>query len=71
MFIITDNSGENISLEKEYEKYHLGVIFEYTLRSTPQHNGVVERKYETLYNSLRETMNDNIFEHKLRYDLWA
>ena len=71
MFIRSDNAGENISLEKECEKYHLGIKFEYTSRSTPQHNGVVERKYQTLYNRLRATMNEDGFEDKMRYDLWA
>ena len=50
---------------------HLGIKFEYTSRSTPQHNGVVERKYQTLYNRLRATMNEAGFEDKMRYDLWA
>ena len=69
MFIRDDNAGENISFKKECEKYHLGIKFEYTSRSTPQHNGVVERKYQTLYNSLRSTMNEAGFEDKMRCDL--
>ena len=43
-----DNSGENRSLQKEYDKQNLGVIFEFTAPGTPQQNSVVERKIPTL-----------------------
>lgn len=35
----------------------LGITFEYTPRHTPQHNGVVERKFQTLYVRVRAMIN--------------
>ena len=39
-----DNSGENISLQKECNKENLGIIFEFTAPGTPQQNSVAERR---------------------------
>ena len=47
-WIRLDNSRENRSLQKEYDKQNLGVIFELTTHGTPQQNSVVERKIPTL-----------------------
>lgn len=39
-------------------RYNIGIIFEYTPRSTAQNNFVVERKYQTLYNLMRDILNE-------------
>jgi transposase InsO family protein len=38
-----DNAGENKLLENECLQQGLGITFEYTAPSTPQHNGHIER----------------------------
>ena len=52
-----DNAGENYSLKDLCVAEGIKVIFEFTPRDTPQHNGVVERAFQTLYNKVRATMN--------------
>ena len=47
-YIRCDNDGENQVLNDEIYPLVLPLTFEYTPRDTPQHNGVVERKYQTL-----------------------
>ena len=60
-----DNAGENWELERKCMDHLLGIKFEYTTPNTPQYNGVVERKFQSLYNKLRATL----FESVLDYDL--
>jgi hypothetical protein len=48
-----DNAGENVSFQKEAEELNLGLVFEYTAPDTPQQNGRVERKFQTLYGRVR------------------
>jgi len=40
------------------EQEHLGLKFEYTTCKTPQHNGLVEHKYATLFGRAHTMMND-------------
>ena len=42
MKIRLDNSGETKSLQNEYDKQNLCVIFEFTVPGTPQQNSVLE-----------------------------
>ena len=58
-YIRLDNSGENKILQEDFEREHLKIKFEYTSRDTPMQNGVVERKFQTLYNRLRETLKSS------------
>ena len=51
-----DNSGENRSLQRECDKQKLGIIFEFTVPGTPQHNSVTERKIPTLMGRARAMM---------------
>ena len=44
-FIRCYNAGENQALDQELDPLVIPLTFEYTPRDTPQHNGVVERKY--------------------------
>ena len=52
-----DNAGEHMNLQSECNRKELGINFEYTAPYTPQHNGVVERKFQTLYNKIRSFLN--------------
>ena len=51
-----DNSRENRSLQKEWDKQNLGVIFEFTAPGTPQQNSIVERKIPTLVGRARAVL---------------
>ena len=48
-FLRDDDAGENFVLEKQYKRQNLNVKFEYTGPRTPQRNGKVECKFQTLY----------------------
>ena len=48
-----DNAGENIDFEREANEKGLDLQFEYTAPDTPQQNGRVERKFQTLYGRVR------------------
>ena len=63
-----DNAGENIKFQKECVLKGWNVTFEFTSPSTPQQNGRVERKFATIYNSLRASLADN---PNLRNKLWC
>ena len=51
-----DNSGENRSLQKEWERENLGIILEFTAPGTPQQISVVDRKIPTLMGKSRAMM---------------
>lgn len=44
-----DDAGENKSTQKLLEQEGYAVNFEFTSKSTPQYNGIVERRFATLY----------------------
>ena len=48
-----DNAGKNIDFEREAKEKGLDLKFEYTASDTPQQNGRVERKFQTLYGRVR------------------
>ena len=48
-YIRCDNAGENLKLKEECDRLNLGIEFEFTAPNTPQQNGIVERKFATLY----------------------
>ena len=70
-FVRCDNAGENRSLENECIEKCMKLTFKYTPRDTPQHNGVVERAYQTLYNRVRAMLNGGGFDGKTRNIMWA
>ena len=47
-FILCDNSIENQEINETIDPLILPLTFKYTPRDTPQHNGVLERRYHTL-----------------------
>jgi transposase InsO family protein len=67
-----DNSGENqklrelIKLDKE-----MNIKFEFTAPNTPQQNGQIERKFQTLYGKIRSMLNWARLTATLRSKLWA
>ena len=52
-----DDAGENVALEKACKQQQLGVTFEFSGPRTPQRNGKVERKFQTLYGKIRAMVN--------------
>ena len=44
-----DGAAENHGFEAMAKEKAFGLIFEYTAKNTPQHNGKVERKFQTLF----------------------
>ena len=48
-----DNAGENVAFQKEAKNEDLGLVFGYTAPDTPQQNGRVERKFQTLHGRVR------------------
>ena len=47
-YVRCDNAGENKALNEAIYPLIIPLTFKYTPRDTPEHNGVVERKYQTL-----------------------
>ena len=66
-----DNEVENWELERKCMDHLLGIKFEYTTPNTPQYNGVVKRKYQRLYNKLRETLFESVLYYDLSNLLWS
>ena len=69
--ISLDNSGENMSLQKECEKQNLGIIFEFTAPGTRQQNSVVERKIPTLMGRSRAMMIQTDFSQQDKRKFWC
>jgi hypothetical protein len=66
-----DNAGENQALSSACKKENLGISFEFTAPGTPQHNGVVERAFATLFGRTRAMMNEAKLPESLRKALWT
>ncbi|MCP4746673.1 MAG: transposase family protein, partial [Desulfobacteraceae bacterium] len=66
-----DNSGENNALEKLCKQEGLGIKFKYTAPGTPQQNGQVERKFQTLYGRLRLSLLGSGVKGAFKKRLWA
>ena len=66
-----DDAGENKKFEKMLEKTNFLPKFEYTGRSTPQHNGMVERAFATITGRVRAMMKEAGVEGQLKTKLWA
>jgi hypothetical protein len=75
-FLRCDNGGENVSLElKEICEGGLGngrfVQIEYTSRDTPQHNGIVERRFATDGQRALAMMLDRNWSEATRQRMWC
>ena len=56
-FIRCENAGENQELDQSLDPLIITLTFEYTPRDTSQQNGVVERKYQNIYQLMRSMLN--------------
>ena len=65
-----DGAGENYAFQKASEEQQLGIHFEFTPISTPQHNGTVERSFQTLYNRIRAMLNGGGLKGILPKKIW-
>jgi hypothetical protein len=70
-FLRLDNAGENFALEKLCKQQNVDVKFEFSGPRTPQRNGMVERKFQTLYGKIRAMFNDAGIEGDFRKGLWV
>ena len=67
-----DNSGENRTFQEDVKRFITYQIkFEFTAPNTPQQNGMIERKFATLYGKIRAIMNTARLPQTLKYALWA
>ena len=66
-----DDAGENKALEDECKSKGLGIAFEYAGPRTPQRNGKVERKFQTLYGRIRAMLNGAGLQEGIRSRIWA
>jgi hypothetical protein len=70
-YLRCDDAGENQALEKLCKLEGLGIKFEYSGPRTPQRNGRVERKFQTLYGRVRAMLNGAGLKDEFRSKLWA
>jgi hypothetical protein len=61
-----DNTGENMTMKNDPEIKSFGIKFECSGPITPQRNGKVERKFQTLYGRIRAMLNGTNLEGELR-----
>ena len=66
-----DDAGENKALEDHCNHVGINVSFEYSGPRTPQRNGKVERKYQTLYGRIRAMLNGAGLRDEVRSGIWA
>ena len=66
-----DNAGENKDTETHLRQSGFPIRFEYTSSNTPQHNGVVERRFATLYGRVRAMQHFCRCNQDLKLRTWA
>jgi hypothetical protein len=71
MYDYSDNAGENMKMKNDPEIKSFGIKFELSGPSTPQRNGKVERKFQTLYERIRAILNGADLEGELRDKIWV
>jgi hypothetical protein len=65
------DAGENFALEKLCKQQNVDVKFKFSGPRTPQRNGKVERKSQTLYGRIRAMFNDAGIEGAFCKGLWT
>jgi hypothetical protein len=70
-FIRCDNAGENMAMKNDPEIKSFGIKSEFLGPRTPQRNEKVERKFQTLYGSIRPMLTGANLEGELREKIWA
>ena len=66
-----DNTGEHKCLEVKLLESTFRTNLEYTPPGTPQHNGIVESSFRTLYGRVRAILNGAGIHGSMRSSLWA
>jgi hypothetical protein len=70
-FIRCDHAGENKAFYEECRYKGIKIRFEFLGLRTPQRNGKVERKFQTLCGRIRATLNCAGLKDHLRNGVWA
>jgi hypothetical protein len=70
-FICCDDSGENKSFYDSCRANGHNIKFEFPGPRTPQHNGRVERKFQSSYRSIRERLNNGGLEDSVITSVWT
>jgi hypothetical protein len=70
-FLRCDNSGENQSIQKAFEREGIEVHMEFTSPNTPQENEKVERAFATLWGRTRAMLNNDCIDEEHQTDLWT
>jgi transposase InsO family protein len=65
-FIRCDDAGENMTMKNDPEIKSFGSKFEFSGTRTPQRNGKVEMKFQTLYGRIRAMLNGAGLQGELR-----
>jgi hypothetical protein len=66
-----DNAGENKAPEDHCNYVSINVSFEYSGTRTPQRNGKIDRKYQTLYGRIRAMLNGAGLKDEVSSGIWA
>jgi hypothetical protein len=69
-FIRCDDAGENMTMKNDPEIKSFDINFEFSGPRTPQRNGKVERKFQTLYGRIRAMLNGANLEGELKDKIW-
>jgi hypothetical protein len=70
-FIRCDNAGKNMTMRNDPEIESFGIKFAFLGPRTPQRNGKVDRKFQTLYGRIRAMLNGGGLEGELRDMIWV
>jgi hypothetical protein len=70
-FLRLDDAGETFAVEKACKQQHLGLKLEFSGPRTPQRNGKVEGKFQTLYGRIGAMFNNLGIDEEIRNGLWA
>jgi hypothetical protein len=65
-FIRYDDAGENMTMKNDPDIKLFGIKFKVLGSRTPERNGKVERKFQTLYGILRSMLNGATLEGEFR-----
>ena len=66
-----ENSRESNELELKLEKERIDVQVDFTASNTPEHNGKVERIFETLLRRVKDMLNNSGVLLESRESIWV
>jgi hypothetical protein len=66
-----NDSGEYKALHEECQSKFYGIKFGFLGHRTHQHDGKVERKFQTFFGRIRVVLNDAGLKDDLRLGVWA